>query len=62
MTVDGLSGVSITVVGETMVSNLNVSGVRVSIFCFLESVLDCDGLGGSDGVRMSFQIPLAWKG
>ena len=49
MTVDGLSGVSITVVGETMVSNLNVSGVRVSIFRFLESVLDCDGLGGSDG-------------
>ena len=48
--VDGLSGVSGTVAAKSVVSNLNVSGVRVSIFRFLESVLGGDGCGGGGGV------------
>ena len=43
---DGISGVS-TNVGESTVSNLKVSGVRVSILRFLESVFGGDGGGGT---------------
>ena len=46
---DSLTGVSMTVGGEVVVSNLNVSGVRVSILRFLESVLGGDGCGGAVG-------------
>ena len=45
---DSLTGVSMTVGGEIVVSNLNVSGVKVSILRFLESVLGGDGCGGDD--------------